>query len=173
MRPIHLGSSILMADRACGAILRNEPISCLIIRRFIWANPTTMAPELARTATSRRYIAALSHSYEMASNGWEAGGQIGCNAQWGMAVVGVEGDWQWSNTSTAADAAFAAFPNAGNPLFTDAAHSEHVDVTQRWFATGRVRAGFTPWERVLVYGTGGVAWANYTSNTSVIFAALA
>ena len=43
-------------------------------------------------------------------------------------------------------------------------------MTQRWFATGRVRAGFTPWERVLIYGTGGVAWANYTSNTAVIFA---
>ena len=130
----------------------------------------TPPPNAAGTGDFAADIAALSHSYEMANNGWEAGGQVGCNAQWGMAVVGVEGDWQWSNTTTSADASFAAFPNVGNPVFTNAAHTEHVDVTQRWFATGRVRAGFTPWERVLVYGTGGVAWANYTSNSAVIFA---
>jgi outer membrane immunogenic protein len=117
-------------------------------------------------------IAALSHSYDMTNSGWEAGGQIGCNAQWGMAVVGVEGDWQWTNTSTAADASFAAFPNVGNPLFTDPAHTEHVDVTQRWFATARARAGFTPWERLLIYATGGIAWANYQSNTAVAFATI-
>jgi outer membrane immunogenic protein len=122
-------------------------------------------PNINGTGDFASDIAALSNSYSMTSNGWEAGGQIGCNAQWGMAVVGVEGDWQWSNTSTSADASYAAF--------TDAAHTEHVDVSQRWFATARVRAGFTPWERVLIYGTGGVAWANYTSNSAVIFANVA
>jgi outer membrane immunogenic protein len=130
-------------------------------------------PNINGTGDFASDIAALSNSYSMTSNGWEAGGQIGCNAQWGMAVVGVEGDWQWSNTSTSADASYAAFPNVGNPAFTDAAHTEHVDVSQRWFATARVRAGFTPWERVLIYGTGGVAWANYTSNSAVIFANVA
>jgi outer membrane immunogenic protein len=117
-------------------------------------------------------IAALSHSYDMTNSGWEAGGQIGCNAQWGMAVLGVEGDWQWTRTSTAAEAAFAAFANAGNAVFTDPAHSEHVDVTQRWFATARARAGFTPTERLLIYGTAGIAWANFQSNTAVTFATL-
>jgi len=115
-------------------------------------------------------IAALSNSYDMTNTGWEAGGQIGCNAQWGMAVVGLEGDWQWSHVATSADAAFAALPNVGNPVFTDPAHTEHVDVTQRWFATARARAGFTPWERVLIYATGGIAWANFQSNTAVNFA---
>ena len=128
-------------------------------------------PNAAGTGDFAADIAALSHSYDMASNGWEAGGQVGCNAQWGMAVLGIEGDWQWSNTTTSADAGFAAFPNLGNPAFINAAHTEHVDVSQRWFATARVRAGFTPWERVLIYGTAGVAWANFTSNTAVVFAA--
>ena len=118
-------------------------------------------------------IAALSHSYDMANTGWEAGGQVGCNGQWGVAVFGLEGDWQWSRVGTSADAAYAAFPNVGSvssPPFMDNAHTEHMDVTQRWFATARARAGFTPWERVLVYATGGIAWANYESNTDVIFA---
>ena len=130
-------------------------------------------PNVAGTGDFATDIAALSHSYDMVSNGWEAGGQVGCNAQWGMAVVGVEGDWQWTNTSTSADTAYAAFANVGNTAFTNASHTEHVDVTQRWFATARLRAGFTPWERVLIYGTAGVAWANYTSNTNVTFATLA
>lgn len=127
-------------------------------------------PNAAGTGDFAADIAALSHSYDMTSNGWEAGGQVGCNAQWGMAVLGVEGDWQWTNTTTSADASYAAFPNVGNPVFFNASHTEHVDVTQRWFATARVRAGFTPWERVLIYATGGVAWANFQSNTAVAFA---
>ena len=127
-------------------------------------------PNAAGTGDFAADIAALSHSYDMTNTGWEAGGQIGCNAQWGAAVVGLEGDWQWTHLATSADAAYAAFPNVGNTLFTDPAHTEHVDVTQRWFATARARAGFTPWERVLVYATGGIAWANYQSNTAVNFA---
>jgi outer membrane immunogenic protein len=132
-------------------------------------------PNAGGTGDLPAEIALLSHSYDMANSGWEAGGQIGCNAQWGMAVLGVEGDWQWTHTSTSADASYGAFftPGAGVPgTFTAPAHTEHVDVTQRWFATARVRAGFTPWERVLVYGTGGVAWANFQSNSAVAFATI-
>ena len=31
------------------------------------------------------------------TNGFLAGGTIGANYQWGGAVLGVEGDWDWSN----------------------------------------------------------------------------
>jgi outer membrane immunogenic protein len=137
---------------------------------YLSAPGGTPPPNAAGTGDFAADISALSNSYDLASNGWEAGGQVGCNMQWGVAVVGVEGDWQWTNTTTSADASYAAFPNVGNTLFINAAHTEHVDVTQRWFATARVRAGFTPWERVLVYATGGVAWANFQSNTAVAFA---
>jgi outer membrane immunogenic protein len=130
-------------------------------------------PNINGTGDTASDIAALSNSYSMASNGWEAGGQVGCNAQWGMAVLGLEGDWQWTNTTTSADASYPSFVTPGTAVpgsFTTPSHTEHVDVTQRWFATARVRAGFTPWERVLVYGTGGVAWANFQSDTAVAFA---
>lgn len=129
-------------------------------------------PDLLGSGDLARDIAALSNSYSPANTGWEAGGQVGCNAQWGMAVLGVEGDWQWTNAGTGADAAYPAFANVGSPTFTDPAHTEHVDATQRWFATARLRAGFTPAERVLIYGTGGIAWANYNSNTAVTFATI-
>ena len=136
---------------------------------YLNAPGTNPPPNLQGSGDIATDIPALSHSYAMTPSGWEAGGQVGCNAQWGAAVLGVEGDWQWTHTAASADAAYAAFPNVGNPAFIDAAHTEHVDVTQRWFATARVRAGFTPAERVLIYGTGGVAWANFQSNAVVAF----
>jgi outer membrane immunogenic protein len=131
-------------------------------------------PNINGTGDLPSDIVALSHSYAISNTGWEAGGQVGCNVQWGMAVLGVEGDWQWTNTSTSADASFAGITPVGqNGGFFIPSHTEHVDVTQRWFATARVRAGFAPWERVLVYGTGGVAWTNFQSNTAVVFATAA
>jgi outer membrane immunogenic protein len=127
-------------------------------------------PNIFGTGDFASDIAALSNSYSTTNSGWEAGVQVGCNRQWGVVVLGVEGDWQWTGAKTSVDSSFAAFPNVGNPAFTDAAHTEHVDVTQKWFATARARAGFTPWERVLVYGTAGIAWADFESNTAVTFA---
>jgi len=127
-------------------------------------------PNTAGTGDFAADIAALSKSYSTTDSGWEAGVQIGCNRQWGAMVLGLEGDWQWTGARTSVDSSFAAFPNAGNAVFTDAAHTEHVDVSQKWFATARARAGFTPRERVLVYGTAGIAWADFESNTAVTFA---
>lgn len=137
---------------------------------YLAASDGLPPPNVNGTGDHAVDIAALSNSYSTADYGWEAGAQVGCNAQWGMAVLGVEGDWQWTNTSTSAAASYAAFPNVGAPLYIDPAHTEAVSVTQQWFATARARAGFTPWERVLVYATGGIAWANYQSSTAVAFA---
>jgi outer membrane immunogenic protein len=127
-------------------------------------------PNLAGTGDFAADIAALSNSYSTTGSAWEGGIQVGCNRQWSAVVLGVEADWQWTDTKTSADATYAAFPNAGNPLFTNPAHTEHVDVSQKWVATARARFGFTPWDRVLVYGTAGIAWADFSSNTAVAFA---
>jgi outer membrane immunogenic protein len=126
-------------------------------------------PNISGTGNFAVDNAALSHSYSGTTSGWEAGVQVGCNRQLGVVVLGVEADWQWAGMKTSGDAAFPAFPNVGNPGFLDASHTEHVDLSQKWFATARARAGFTPWERVLVYATAGVAWAEYSSNTMVAF----
>jgi outer membrane immunogenic protein len=130
-------------------------------------------PNLAGTGDIPADILALSNSYATTNSGGEAGVQLGCNYQWGAVVLGAEGDWQWTSAKTSVDSSFAAFPNVGMPLFTNAAHTEHVDVAQKWFATARARAGFTPWDRVLVYATGGIAWADFDSNTAVAFATAA
>jgi outer membrane immunogenic protein len=116
---------------------------------------------------------ALSTRYSSTRSSFEGGVQVGCNHQLGVVVFGAEADWQWTGVRSTIDAAFAAFPNVGNPAFTDASRTEHVDVSKRWFGTVRGRFGFTPWERVLIYGTAGVAFANYQSSTAVAFATLA
>lgn len=70
-------------------------------------------------------------------SGIMGGIQGGYNWQMGMFVLGAEGDINLS----AADDTFAPW-KFSNP----------------WFGTLRARAGIAPWQGVLIYGTGGVAF---------------
>jgi outer membrane immunogenic protein len=114
--------------------------------------------------------AALTQSYEPRNSSYEAGVQVGCNHQAGTLVYGLEADWQSTKLSNTVDAAFPAFPNVGNPAFTDAAHTEHATSSIDWFATLRGRAGFTPVSNVFLYATLGVVFADLKSDTAVSFA---
>ncbi len=82
------------------------------------------------------------------ANGFLGGAQAGFNYQIGMFVLGVEGDWSWSNMSGSSNVLGATF---------------NTDVN--WTATLAGRAGLA-FDRWLVYGKGGVAWANdhYSTN---------
>jgi opacity protein-like surface antigen len=66
----------------------------------------------------------------------------------------------------------AAYGPAGPFISTGAAlassHSEAVGKDLRWFSTVRGRAGFT-WDRLFIYGTAGLAVAEYASSTNVTF----
>ena len=77
------------------------------------------------------------------TSGYLIGGTLGGNYQWGQFVLGIEGDGDWTNltgTSTT---------NCGVGCTTQS----------DWLATVRGRAGYA-FDRVLVYGTGGGAFAN-------------
>ena len=82
------------------------------------------------------------------ANGFLGGAQAGFNYQIGMFVLGIEGDWSWSNMSGNSNVLGATF---------------NTDVN--WTATLAGRAGLA-FDRWLVYGKGGVAWANdhYSTN---------
>jgi outer membrane immunogenic protein len=67
-------------------------------------------------------------------DGWQAGGTIGANYQWGQFVLGVEGDGDWTKQKGTVS-------------------------ESNWLATGRARAGYA-FDRILFYGTGGVAVIN-------------
>lgn len=82
-----------------------------------------------------------------------AGGQVGANYQFGIGVIGIEVDGQWSgqkgNKVTDCDLGFPC-------SFTDTATIDS-------FATARVRVG-AALDRVLLYGTAGAAWTSYNEN---------
>jgi outer membrane immunogenic protein len=72
----------------------------------------------------------------------------GCNKQWQYLVVGVEGDFSGMDLS---DSRVVAVPSG---TFVNL-----QEVSIDWLATLRGRVGVA-FDRVLVYGTGGVAWTN-------------
>jgi outer membrane immunogenic protein len=84
-----------------------------------------------------------------AANGYGAvaGGQIGCNYQTGMLVVGIEGDGLWSGINN-------------KDALSSAAITEELATKDKWEAdvTGRVGVAF---DRLLVYGKGGIAWGGF------------
>jgi outer membrane immunogenic protein len=74
-----------------------------------------------------------------------AGGTIGYNYQMGSIVLGLEGDWSYTGAQTSYTDSYAYI--FGKSQLTD-------------LGTARVRLGFTPWDRTLVYATGGFAWGD-------------
>jgi outer membrane immunogenic protein len=84
------------------------------------------------------------------TTGWLGGGTIGANYQfWGGAVLGVEGDWDWTNLNGS---------TSGGPCAPPPAGITGCQTSSNWLATVRGRAGWA-FDRVLLYGTGGVAFA--------------
>jgi outer membrane immunogenic protein len=87
------------------------------------------------------------------------GGAVGCNYQWGAIAFGAEDDMSWTNkTGSTLDI----------PPFVTTTTSR---TSEQWLDTLRGRIGFA-WDRVLLYGTGGAAWAGTSvtvSNPTVPF----
>ena len=98
-------------------------------------------------------------------NGPVAGLFVGGNYQINKIVLGVEGDWQWSNLTgnnqiLAPLGAVGAFP--GGP-FT-------ISTTVKDYAAVRGRLGFA-FDRFLLFGTGGWAWGNPLTSFALVGAA--
>ncbi len=89
------------------------------------------------------------------ADGFLGGGQVGFNYQIQQFVLGVEGDFSWSgiNGGTTTGAV------VGAPLGT----TFNTDVNWVSTLTGRLGIAFDRW---LVYGKGGVAWANEDFSTN-------
>jgi outer membrane immunogenic protein len=95
-------------------------------------------------------------------NGPVAGLFVGGNYQINRVVLGVEGDWQWSNLTgnnqiLAPLGAVGTFP--GEP-FT-------ISTTVKDYAAVRGRLGFA-FDRFLVFGTGGWAWGNPSTSFALV-----
>jgi opacity protein-like surface antigen len=78
----------------------------------------------------------------------------GYNFQTGSWVLGIEGDFSWSGIKknfddSAPELFFCTIPDSPIKCATDL----------RWLGTDRARLGYA-WDRLLVYGTAGVAYGN-------------
>ena len=80
------------------------------------------------------------------------GGTIGGNYQFGPAVVGIEADGEWAGIKG------TTFNSCGN---------FGCETKSDWLATVRGRVGYA-WDRVLLYGTGGVAFADVQASAGVL-----
>jgi outer membrane immunogenic protein len=85
-------------------------------------------------------------------SGFIGGGQVGYNAQFNWLVLGVEGDFDWGNLK-----------GSGTDSIGDSINTK-TDWTST--ATGRIGAAF---DRLLVYGKGGVAFAQDRSTLNDVF----
>ena len=108
-------------------------------------------------------LVGLPRSAPLSSQGVLIGGEIGYDIQLGGWVVGVEGDLSWTNFG---DSATTIVPGnsgggGGRPQLT-------FDTSYRmdWFSTVRGRIGI-PFDHFLIYGTGGLAFANVSMNQTV------
>jgi outer membrane immunogenic protein len=89
-------------------------------------------------------------------DGFIGGGQIGANAQFNWLVLGIEGDFDW-----------AGLKGSGND---SALNSINTETQWTSTVTGRVGVAF---DRLLVYGKGGVAFADDKSTLNTIAGASA
>jgi outer membrane immunogenic protein len=87
------------------------------------------------------------------SSGFLAGAQVGANYQINMLVLGVEGDFSWTSLN-----------GSGSDSISD---SISTGVNWTSTVTGRIGAAF---DRFLVYGKGGVAFAQDNSSFTDTFA---
>jgi opacity protein-like surface antigen len=97
------------------------------------------------------------------SQGYVAGGHVGYNAQRGWWLAGLEMDL--SATGIEGKHAVAATAPPGSFL-PGAATSESYRDRFDYLSSARARLGVLPLDSLLVYVTGGVAWAHLTQDTS-------
>jgi outer membrane immunogenic protein len=96
------------------------------------------------------------------NDGFVVGGHVGYNAQFGQFVVGVEGDLEWADLG-GNDNSFALTNLAGQTVVINSG------LGLDWQGSIRARIGYA-FDRVLVYGTGGFAFAglNDSNNFNIV-----
>jgi outer membrane immunogenic protein len=98
-------------------------------------------------------------------SGFIGGVYGGCNYQTGAFVIGVEGDWSFTNKEG------QAFANRGNQIAGQGGIGNSNDVwylQERQVGTARLRLGYTVTPNWLWYITGGGAWTKINTSESII-----
>ena len=101
-------------------------------------------------------------------SGFIGGGQAGYNWQTGAFVLGVETDFDGSTLSRSRSIVGPAFADFINPSTNDF-FTANGKISLDWLGSTRGRVGFvaTPDNRLMFYGTGGVAYGGGSANLNV------
>jgi len=125
------------------------------VTSFLFYPPSTLTPG----TTTPNLVKAT-------DNGVYAGGQFGYLWQSGHFVFGGESDLQYSFMS-GSDSLTTTFIYNGDPQSGPATFRANQSI--RWFGTTRARVGFALPFKTLVYGTGGMAYADLRDSANVAF----
>ena len=107
-------------------------------------------------------IAAPPPGTSLAGDDWDltgfiGGGHLGCQMQFDMWVIGVEGDYSATNKEGQAFTHGLATASGIGTL-----NSWVINTKERWLATARGRLGIA-WDKFHIYVTGGAAWTKVTT----------
>ena len=96
-------------------------------------------------------------------DGFIGGGQIGYNQTYGAWVLGLETDLSYADFKGGSTTLTSSAPAPGLNLAVTETASAKTDV----FGTLRARVGFIPVDRLLLFGTGGLAYGHTSFTTSI------
>jgi len=123
-------------------------------------------PPLNANVLTNAQVAAIPPALATRPRGGLLGGQFGYNYQAGALVVGVETDISWTDiegTDTRFGGPVAVFGFPGDTVTATATADQRL----RYFGTVRGRLGWVPVQPLLAYVTGGLAYGQITSSTTV------
>lgn len=121
--------------------------------------------EMPRATTSYAFVHSgygFSSSNGQARNNWQApevGVYFGYNKQFGRIVAGFEGD---INARFGSSRAMLIVPALGKANGLGGSTIGSLRVKNEWETSLRARLGFLATDRILVFGTAGVSWADFT-----------
>ncbi len=148
-----------------GAIVSDERYSLATAGGFLQNNNLFSNP-----ANSSQ----VGHSFASHATGFTGGGQIGCNKQIGILVLGVEADFDHTGQlgSTASFGPAGPIIGANDPARNHVSSQiDRVGQDGDWYSTLRGRVGLSATPTLLLYATGGLAVARISSAANVTFGA--
>jgi outer membrane immunogenic protein len=98
-------------------------------------------------------------------NGALIGGTMGISGQFGAFVLGAEGDLDWQNVSGTNGGTFCASIITSTVAGVGTGGGLSCKTKSTWLGTVRARGGYA-WDRILLYGTVGIAGANMQTGLS-------
>jgi len=164
-----LGSPALAADLPAEPLYKSSP---LIVPVYDWTGFYVGIDggwSFGKSSTVFTVTGFAPESISPHMDNWVVGGEAGYNWQFARNfVAGIEADLQ----ATGEEGTGTALPLITTGctlgiLCTTTTTNVGLDQRLRWFGTARARLGFLPFDHLLLYATGGAAFGEIESTTSV------